>query len=44
MAKIDLIAFGVGFASIPLMFHEIVEIRSWMGAPMFMNGLVFNNF
>ena len=30
MFRIDLFAFGGGFASVPLMFHEIVEVRSWM--------------
>jgi chromate transporter len=44
MSKIDLIAFGGGFASVPLMFHEVVEIRSWMDAPTFLNGIVLGQF
>lgn len=39
MFKIDLFAFGGGFASVPLMYHEIVEARSWMDAPTFLNGI-----
>ncbi len=44
MIKIDLIAFGGGFASAPLMFHEIVEVRSWMDASTFLNGIVLGQF
>jgi chromate transporter len=40
MFRIDLFAFGGGFASIPLMFHEIVEVRSWLDSPTFLNGIV----
>jgi chromate transporter len=40
MARIDLFAFGGGFASVPLMFHEIVEVRHWLDSPTFMNGIV----
>ena len=39
MLRIDLFAFGGGFASVPLMFHEIVEVRSWMDAQTFLNGI-----
>jgi chromate transporter len=39
MFRIDFFAFGGGFASVPLMFHEIVEERSWMDAQTFMNGI-----
>jgi chromate transporter len=39
MFRIDLFAFGGGFASLPLMFHEIVEVRSWMDAQTFLNGI-----
>jgi chromate transporter len=38
--RIDLTAFGGGFASVPLMFHEIVDVRAWMDAPTLMNGIV----
>ena len=44
MSKIDLIAFGGGFVSVPLMFHEIVEIRSWMDPSTFLNGIVLGQF
>jgi chromate transporter len=39
MSRIDLFAFGGGFASVPLMFHEIVEVRSWMDGPTFLDGI-----
>jgi chromate transporter len=39
MAWIDIFAFGGGFASVPLMFHEIVAVRSWMDAQTFMDGI-----
>lgn len=39
MSKIDLFAFGGGFASIPLMLHEIVGVRSWMDNSTFLNGI-----
>ncbi len=38
--RIDLSAFGGGFASIPLMLREIVDVRHWMDGPTFMNGIV----
>jgi chromate transporter len=40
MFRIDLFAFGGGFASVPLMFHEIVEVRGWLDGPTFLNGIV----
>lgn len=39
MMKIDLFAFGGGFASIPLMLHEIVNVRGWMNSKTFMDGI-----
>lgn len=39
MFRIDLFAFGGGFASIPLMLHEFVEVRSWMDSSTFMDGI-----
>ncbi|HET6459818.1 MAG TPA: chromate efflux transporter, partial [Syntrophales bacterium] len=39
MMKIDLFAFGGGFASLPLMLHEIVDVRRWMSNTTFMNGI-----
>ena len=38
--RIDLFAFGGGFASVPLMFHEVVEVRHWMESQTFLNGIV----
>jgi chromate transporter len=39
MMKIDLFAFGGGFASLPLMFHEVVEVRGWMDSKTLMDGI-----
>lgn len=40
MFRIDLFAFGGGFASVPLMYHELVGVRGWMDGPTFLNGIV----
>jgi len=39
MVKIDLFAFGGGFASLPLMLHEIVINRGWLDSKTFMDGI-----
>ena len=39
MFRIDLFAFGGGFASVPLMFHEVVEVRQWLDGPTLLNGI-----
>lgn len=39
MLRIDLFAFGGGFASLPLMLHEIVTVRGWMDSKTFMDGI-----
>lgn len=39
MMKIDLFAFGGGFTSLPLMLHEVVEVRGWIDEKTFMNGI-----
>lgn len=39
MMKIDLFAFGGGFTSLPLMLHEVVEVRGWMDEKTFINGI-----
>jgi len=39
MLKIDLFAFGGGFASVPLMLHEVVEARQWLDSRTFMDGI-----
>jgi chromate transporter len=38
MFRIDLFAFGGGFAAAPLMYHEIVEVRSWIEGKVFLDG------
>jgi len=40
MFRIDLFAFGGGFSSVPLMFHETVEVRRWLDGPTLLNGIV----
>ncbi len=44
MSRIDLFAFGGGFTSVPLMYHEIVDVRSWMESQTFMNGIALGQF
>ncbi len=39
MFKIDLFAFGGGYVSLPLMLHEIVEVRGWLDPSMLMDGI-----
>lgn len=39
MAKVDLFAMGGGLASVPLMYHEVVEVRSWLTGPAFLDGI-----
>lgn len=39
MIKIDLFAFGGGYVSIPLMLHEVVEVRGWLSESQFMDGI-----
>ena len=39
MMKIDVFAFGGGFASLPLMLHEIVSVRGWLDSKTFMDGI-----
>jgi chromate transporter len=39
MLKIDTFAFGGGFASVPLMLHEIVTVKGWMNNKTFMDGI-----
>jgi chromate transporter len=40
MSVINLFSFGGGFACIPLMFHEAVDVRHWLNSPAFLNGIV----
>ena len=39
MFKVDIFAFGGGFASLPLMLHEVVDARAWMDSKTFMDGI-----
>jgi chromate transporter len=39
MMRVDLVAFGGGFASVPLMQHEVIDVRGWMTARTFMDGI-----
>jgi chromate transporter len=39
MMKIDLFAFGGGYASVPLMFRELVTVRGWIDGKTFMDGI-----
>ena len=37
--KVDALAFGGGFASVPLMYREMVTSRSWIDPKTFMDGI-----
>jgi chromate transporter len=39
MLRIDALAFGGGFASVPLMLHEVVSVKHWMSTRIFMDGI-----
>ncbi len=39
MFRVDLFAFGGGFASVPLMFHEVVNANSWVDSKTFLDGI-----
>ena len=39
MVKVDIFAMGGGFASLPLMHHEMVELRGWFDGRTFMDGI-----
>lgn len=39
MMGIDLVAFGGGFAALPVMLHEVVTRMEWMSAAVFMDGI-----
>jgi chromate transporter len=40
MTRVDLLAFGGGFASVPLMQNEVVHVRGWLDNGTFLNGIV----
>jgi len=39
MMKVDFFAYGGGAGSIPLMLHEVVDLRHWMTTATFMDGI-----
>jgi len=39
MVRVDLFAFGGGYASLPLLLHEVVEVRHWLDPATFMDGI-----
>ena len=39
MVKVDLFAFGGGYASLPVMLHEVVEVHGWLDPRTFMDGI-----
>ncbi len=39
MIKVDVFAFGGGFASVPVMLHQVVDVRHWMDSRTFMDGI-----
>lgn len=39
MLRIDLFAFGGGFGSVPIMLHEVVEVKRWLSTAVFMDGI-----
>jgi len=39
MLRVDLFAFGGGFGSLPLMFHEVVNGMKWLDGRTFMDGI-----
>lgn len=40
MMRVDLFAFGGGFASVPLLFNEVVTARQWLDGPTFADAIV----
>jgi len=39
MLRVDALAFGGGFASVPVMLHEVVGVKHWMSTRIFMDGI-----
>jgi len=40
MLRIDLFSFGGGLASMPIMYHELVDISGWFNEKTFMDGVI----
>jgi chromate transporter len=39
MLKVDIFAFGGGFGSVPVMLHQVVDVRNWIDSKTFMDGI-----
>jgi chromate transporter len=39
MFQVDLFAFGGGLASLPLMYHEVVDAHAWLDSATFLSGI-----
>jgi chromate transporter len=39
LSRISIFCFGSGFSAIPLMYHEVVEVRAWMDSNTLMDGI-----
>ncbi|MDD1679366.1 MAG: chromate efflux transporter [Methanomicrobiales archaeon] len=39
MSSIDIFAFGGGFAALPLMVHQVVDVHAWLDSSTFLNGI-----
>jgi chromate transporter len=39
MLKVDILAFGGGFVSVPVMLHSVAEVNHWMSTTTFMDGI-----
>jgi chromate transporter len=39
MTSVDIFAFGGGFAALPLMFHQVVDVHAWLDSTTFLNGI-----
>jgi chromate transporter len=42
MAKVGLFAFGGAYGSLPLMLHEVVDLRHWMDPASFLDGFALS--
>ncbi|NOU16237.1 MAG: chromate efflux transporter [Bacteroidales bacterium] len=40
MLRIDLFSFGGGLASMPIMYHELVDLFGWFNEKIFMDGVI----
>lgn len=39
MMRVDLFAFGGGFAALPMMLHEVVHVAGWLSEKTFLDGI-----